>query len=232
MIGLTARPALTNVQQQVSEAVAESLPELPLELTDVIAQMTAGDFSLATHPLQVDEMGVIIDSKANRDIWASIKEALITTQCDRAVIRTIFQNLGGVNGPNNRARINAMFNEIRTAGFRINIDCSDMTDLILDGYDLSSMSAIGVTFYRTLISGCTLTDADFSDSIFTRSLVADISNVTITRAQLIESDFRYYSHQMINAQGVFSEDSIFREIGTKKSICSDGTWTDWLVVRR
>jgi len=135
--------AKTPIIQQARSTLREVLSDDPISIVEQYFL-----YSDATEPLTLGSDGMPVDSETNRSIIESMQLALTSPDCDRAVIRLIFQHAVERGYTQKLSAIIAgLINDGKIA-------CLDNTDL--SGLDLSHMKLQGVRARNVDFSGSNL----------------------------------------------------------------------------
>ena len=174
-------------------ALVAALPDLPTDLTGLIAQY---DASLASGALETDQTGQVVNTTLNRDITEAIVDVLTSASADPVIKLSIFTNAlkaGYV------ADLNQIMDGIRLRGLRINLDYVDFSHLVMGSVDprkiegplrsdvqflrsvpvlkLNDVSAVRAKFSHARLLNVDLAGADLTG--------ADFSNTKLLRTSLI-----------------------------------------------
>jgi len=193
MLGISPRPtSLTQPQRNISKTISESVPELPVTITDLISEFAQPDFELAAVPLQLDQDGAVVQNQSNQSIIAMIEIALTSpsSECAPWIKSKIFANATG-NLPGDK-RIHPylvqIINRLQCAGEQINLDDAHFEYFNLtrqDGLDFSSISAQRTTFYHVHFFQFNMARANFAGAKFVHTLIVDgdLTQAIITDAR-------------------------------------------------
>lgn len=197
MQGLSPRLySLTARQIETSKQISDALPDLPITLSDLISEMAAPDYSLASQALELDTEGEVIQNPQNLNIIAHIELALTATssECDPVIKSAIFQNanepvyFGSTFGRVRPYLIN-IFHELKSRNQQINLDDVVVKDTILfssKGINLGGMSARRARFENINMDSLDLSNADFTDAVF---VDVSLRDANLSHVHIIDASF-------------------------------------------
>jgi len=232
MIGLAPRiSSLPQKNSQISAAVMEAAPDLPGIVADLISEYAEFDYWVATHNFKLDKEGNIIENEENNQIRRAIKEAFMSSECDVEIKKTIFKNIFQSGGSSSKRIevLEAIFNDIRSSGARINLDNVDFSYIYLSGMNLSGASVIGANFRSATLQSIQLTGADLTGSSFRDAQIHEVmltgavlNNVTLKDTTIAHSDLSAVTAQhsaftnvvfrVVTATGMQSNDETLMDI--------------------
>ena len=248
MNGVSPRPSsLTFPQSQISSTVNESVPTLPLVVTDLIAQFADIDLSHAQRPLMFNTDGQLIDCEENSETLAAIKALLISTDAEPDLKQTIFRHFEQAFSNNTftsyKQHLNSILDEIRREGDQIILNCIDLSGILLMGLDLSGASMVaakfdGANLYSIQLKGADLTGSSFRQAQFVRSMLSgatmaksvfdrtefdrvEMSGVDLTGAGYYNAVFKYTT-----ASGMISDDVSLQSVIQRSTFQAGKTTTD------
>ncbi len=150
--------------------------------TEIIGKYLAlnSNFPRATELLQFDRYGQV----TNQAVYAQIREALISNVCELQIKRQIILNLLSDKSNLSRNIFDLLRKEINASGYRVNLDCVDLSYLKLVRLNFSAMNMRYVDFSHSVIYGSKFVNTDLQESNFScaRLRLVNMENALLTNA--------------------------------------------------
>lgn len=152
------------------------------------------DYVAATELLRIDRHGQV----TNKDVYAAIREALISNTCELQIKRQIFLNLLSDKSNLSRTIFDILLKEISASGYQVNLDCVDLSYLKLLRLNFSNMSLRYADFSHSVIVGTKFTCADLTKVNFSS---ARLRLVNMEDAMLHHANWNGASLNRMNMYG-------------------------------
>jgi len=216
MIGLSTRiETLTSRQRQISDEIAQVVPELPTVLSDLISQLAVPDFSLATQKLELDNDDRVFRTHNNQQIIDIIEIALTSpsSECEPGIKAQIFLNATDLFQSRGYCRyllkpyLVQIFDNLQDKALQINLDGVVLTDLNLSAprhINFKGVSAKGATFHNVSMDNLNMEGGDFTGAKFIDVCMA---RATLSQAIFIDATWSNIWFEITTASELVSNQS-------------------------